>query len=369
MNHLTKLSLSIFFLLICVSYFSCSSPQKSFDKGNYEQAFSSALKNLNKGKSDRKDKTILNKAFEKLYNEKLTEAQSFLRSDVLEDWEEAHELHEEIIELYNDGSKYLSSDFDAGLEKVHNNQDQLGTDLAEGFHNLGQESMLAFNESGNKLAAQDAHYFYERTQYYDPNFTDIDEAIDKALLEGTILVLIEADAPFEFSYEWEIDREFDDIERQSSQYVDIKYNKLVSDPDCVLEINFGRLDRDTRQSTRTDRFTEEIEDGFETSIDTSGREIRVPRYRTIEGSVTTITEEIRYEWDMSVRPSGIREYCNFRQRIFSADERIQIERYELSGDRDAIPSRFREEDVSIDEDDIVEELIEDLYDEFRRYYF
>ncbi len=369
MNQLTKPSLSIFFFFTCVLFFACSSPQKSFDKGNYEQAFSSALKNLNKGKSDRKDRNILNDSFERLYDEKLTEAESFLRSDVLEDWEEAHELYGEIIELYDDGSKYLSADFDTGMEDVYNSQDQLGTDLAVSFHKLAQESMLAFDETSNKLAAQEAHYLYERTQFYNPNFPDIDEALDRALLEGTVLILIDADAPFEPSYEWEIDREFDDIERAGSQYVDIRYNRLVQDPDCVLEINFGRLDIDSRESSRTERFTEEVEDGFETSVDTSGQEIRVQQYRTIEGSVTTITEEIRYEWDMSVRPSGIREYCNFRQRIFSADERVQIERYELSGDRDAIPSRFRESDTRIDEDDIVDDLIEDLYDQFRRYYF
>ncbi len=360
--------ISLMFVILCI--IACSSPQKSLDKGNYQQAFSSALKNLQKGKSERRDRTVLNEAFDKLSEEKLFDAEKYLASNMLEDWEISYRKYDELIDLYDDGKRYLSSDFDPMMEEVQLSKDTLQRGLALNYFDLGEMSMAAFDETQNKLAAQEAHYYFDRVRTYDRDFPEILDAIDEALEKGVILVLVEADAPFETSYSWEINNEFDEVERESSEYVEIRYNRLTFDADCVLEINFGRIDVNRDQSSRTENFTEEVEDGFETQRDTSGREVRIQKYKTVEGTVRTISENLTYRWEMAVRPSGIREYCDYNQRFFNAEERLTLERYELSGDRDAIPSRYRQNnDRRVEEDEVVEELIEELYDQFVRYYF
>jgi len=281
-----------------------------------------------------------------------------------------YKKYDELLNLYDEGKRYLSSDFDPMMEHVQLSKDTLQRGLALNFFDLGQMSMAAFDETQNKLAAQDAHYYFERVRTYDRNFPDILDEIDEALEKGVILVLVEADAPFEPSYSWEINNEFDDVERESSDYVEIRYNRLTFDADCVLQIDFGRINVNRDQSSRTENFSEEVADGFETQRDTSGREIRVQKYKTVQGTVRTISENITYRWEMAVRPGGITEYCDYNQRFFSAEERLVIERYELSGDREAIPSRYRQDDNGrIDEEDVAEELIEQLYDQFIRYYF
>lgn len=360
-----------YLLLSLLSILACSSPQKSFDKGKYEKAYNAALKNIKKGKKSRRDKTILNKSFDEIVAQKSNEAETYLYSDMIEDWELAYANYDDLLRLYYSGKVYLDSDFDSEMRIVESFSDSLGMDIALNYHELGLMSMDDYSDSGNKLYAQEAFAYFQKTQSYDPDFTNITTLMDEAFDRGVVLILVEADAPFGRNYEWTIDRRFSDIERESEDFYQIVYERMV-DADCKLEIDFSSLERSINQSRTVETFSERIEDGYNTSVDSSGRTIREPIYRTVEGAVTIIAENIRYYWGAAVNVRGSREYCDFRDRTFNEEEVITIERYELSGDERAIPNRYknnRNNNSGIDEDDIAEELIDELYREISRYYF
>lgn len=357
-------------ILFTVFAIACSSPQKSFDKGDYEKAYKSALKNMKKGKSSRKDKVLLNKSFNEIVKERTNEAEKYLRSNQLEDWELAYLEYDDLLDLYYDGKAQLDNSHDARMVIIETDVDTLGLDIARNYYELGTMSMDGYYEDYNKAYAQDAFVSYQKTALYDPDHPAIDSLMEDAFELGLVKVLVEANAPFERRYDWEIDRRFSDIERESEGFYQISYERNLIEVDCTLDVDFSNIDSYAREDRSVQRFSEEIEDGYETRVDTSGNSTRVPLYRSVTGEVVTIREILTFRWRAAVSVYGSRDYCDFRNRNFEAEEETVRERYELSGDRRAIPSGYESSRGDFDdEDDIVDELIDDLYREISNYYF
>ena len=68
----------------------CSSPQKSFEKGNYEKAFNGALSDLDKRNNSRQNKVLLNKSFEELLYENSRANYKLIQSGFVEDLEKVY---------------------------------------------------------------------------------------------------------------------------------------------------------------------------------------------------------------------------------------------------------------------------------------
>lgn len=349
----------------------CSSPQKSFDKGNFEKAYKASLKNIKKGKKSRKDKSILNKSFNELVKQNTNEAEKFLRSNQIEDWEEAYAEYDQLLDWYYDGKGYLDNSYDARLNTIDTELETLGKDIAANYYELGTMSMDGYYEEYNKAYAQDAFIFFEKTAAYDSEYPKIDSLLDDTYKLAIVNVLVVANAPFERSYEWEIDRRFSDIERESKEFYQITYERNIINVDCTLEMDFSGLDSYLREDRSIQRFSEQIEDGYDTQVDTSGNTTKIPRYVTVTGEVTTIREVLTFRWRVAVSVFGERSYCDFRNRTFDAEEETSRERYEFSGDSRAIPNQYGSSSRNDfeDEDDVVDDLIDDLYREISNYYF
>ena len=87
--------------------------------------------------------------------------------------------------------------------------------------------------------------------------------------------------------------------------------------------------------------------------------------------MTTIREEITFEWEARARIFGDSRYCNeYRDRTFRADETLINEVYEIRGDTRAVPNEFRDSRYdSRREEELIRDLVEELYDDFERAYF
>jgi len=348
---------------------SCASPQKSFSKGNYEKAFGQALKNLQKGSKNRKDRTILNSSFEEILESKKQVIARANKSSMIEDWEVAYEDFQELLGYYDEGHRYLSDDLDEEMKKMETERDQLKNEIAENYFLLGEDAYEAYNDSYDKLDAQDAYGFYEKALMYGSDDSVIGPKMDQAWEWGVINILVVADQRFGFSYDWDIDREFSQAERQSSGFVVFNYEKNEENADCVLEVVLADPARQIRDSRSVTTFSERIEDGYDTRVDTSGNTIRVPRYITVNGTVTTIREDITFIWEARVQPSGDRQLCDYQSRTIEAEERVTYEYYEWSGDNRAIPEQYKNNrNDPPRENEVIDDLIEELYDEFEQYY-
>ena len=357
-------------LLTFVLVLSCASPQKSFDKGNYEKAYKQAVKNVAKGSNKRKDRTLLNKSFNEILKEKSDNIDRYASSNVIEDWEEAYKEYESLIDLYYDGKRYLDKEYVTLMGQKETEQQQLQNDIAQNYLELGHMKMDQYESNGNKRFAQEAHEYYTRTQYYDPYNDTIDALLVSSYESAIVNVYVEAESIWEMSYSWIIDRKFSELERESEGFYVVSFEKNQDIADCSLLIEFSSLDEDRSERRNTERFSREIEDGFETRQDTSGNTIQVPKYTTVTGEVTTITEIYEYEWRARVNSYGSEQYCDFRSRSFDAEEEIVYEYYEVSGDNRAIPDNYSNTSFSQrDLDDIVEELLDELYSDIENYYF
>lgn len=350
---------------------SCASPQKSFNKGDYEKAYDQALKNIKKGKKSRSDRSILKESFQEIMRSQKDKIARNNNSNMIEDWEEAYLAYEELFRKYEEGKTYLYNDMGSEISILRSDQDQLKEDIAENYYQLAEESYLAYQEDNYKLDAQDAYVYYDKASDYDSHHSDIGRKMDQALEWGTVHILVMAEQRFGFSNNWDIDREFSQVERRSRGFEEVYYESNEIDADCVLEVVLDEPATSVRDSRSTESFSERIEDGYDTQVDTSGNTTRIPRYTTVTGTVTTIREEIIFFWEAQVLPSGDSKLCNRRRRVISAEERVNNEVYEWTGDRRAIPSRYLNNNNrnQFREEDVMDDLLEELYEEFVRYYF
>lgn len=373
MKQLISLLLAILAILI-LTLFSCSrNAQKFLDKGDYHKAYNIALKNLKKDRKSRKDRSVLNKSFEQILNDKNSEYDRYIKSDVIEDWEIAYNQYKVLWEIYDEGKSYLDNSYDSELLQKKAGQEVLMKDIANNYFRMGTESMATYKGTDNKAYAQDAYTFFRKADSYEVNEVtapDLDRFMDESLTAGMISILVITEAPYDRILKREIDKEFYELESKSEGFEEILYERNIVNPDCVLRMYFDRLDVDVDQDRSRETFTEEIEDGYDTSQDTSGVEIRTPRYRTVTGQVTTIRDRVIYSWQMEVNPEGPSDICHFDRKVFREREEITNEYYEISGDNRAIPNRYNQPYFdSRNEEDVIADLIEELYDEVIRNYF
>jgi len=315
----------------------------------------------------------LNKSFNELIKKYQNENADLLNSSLIEDWEEAYFNNNDLLDRYSEGWQYLDQSYNTIINKIESENKLLKEDISKNYYELGKESMLAFEETGDKRQAQDAYYMFSKVGEYSigNEYGDLNILVDRALMAGTVNILVEAES-WEVGVGWEIDQRFDDIERvKTNDFVNIYFERSVENLDCRIELDFARLDVDRRARNTTENFSEEIIDGYQTVVDTSGVSRQQPIYKTVNGSVGIEIIERTYRWSARATIDRFNNQCDFRNQTFDAVIRDEAERYDLSGDERAIPDRFkvRNGEFRNDEDEIIESLIDDIYLQFKRYYF
>jgi hypothetical protein len=364
----------IIYLSICLLFIACASAKKHYSDGNYKKAYTSALKELKDGKKDRSLKSILNNSLGHMITDNNDETQSLLRSDLIEDWEEAFDMTDDLLDLYDDGRRYTDSKYETMILSMREDNNILKDDIITSYVDMGDMNMSRYSEKGDKRAAQEAYYMYREALKYDHpmGMDDIRSSLDEALISGSILVDVTIDS-WDVKYGWDISRKFEDLEDNDQLFYEVTFDNWGQDTDCRIEIDFARLDMNTRDQSRTENYTEQIEDGYRTEIDTSGNATRIPIYKDVTADVI-ITEEIRsYNWDIRVRVDNGIGYCNFRNNQFRVSREVVVTNYQTRGDSRAIPDVYRNTSNqsfnSSDERNLIQALIEEAFDDIERYYF
>lgn len=361
----------IFYFFLISIMVACSSPKKHFSKGNYEKAYKSALKDLSSGKRDRQLKSILNNSMKELADEAFYGSESLLKSNDIEDWESAFALNEDLIQLYYEGKRYLDNTYENDFEIIESNNDALREDIVGSYLELGDISMEVYNKSNDKRAAQEAYYMYDGALKYIDSNRELREKIENALIAGTIFIDVTVDV-WDTQYKYIVEREFRDLEDNDNLFIEVTYDNWSGESDCQLEVDFSSLDIDIRNQSRVERFSEQIEDGFRNEIDSSGNTTRIPILRDIEAEVTIIEERRAYSWDIRVTARSYTNYCDFSDNRFQVSDQVLITDYRTNGDERAVPDSYRNNNrnfSSNDERNLIENLVEDVFNEVERYYF
>lgn len=347
----------------------CSSSSKLYENGEYRKAYSKALKNLKKGKKDRNDIKVLNNSYNQILKENLGEIESLQRGREIESSVEAYDIYDEIIMRYDGGKQYLDSDFKADIDSYITDRDLLGDEIYTRFKDRGTDNLSRSLANGNKLLTQEAYYDLEATYHFSEGELDeeLDSLLNVALERGVITYNVVLDR-FTFSNTWEIDREFSQIEnRRDDIFRRFYYKRDLEETDCYIEIDFDDLEKRDRDSWSDQEFSEEIQDGYTEVIDTSGNTSQVPNYITVSATVRTYEVRREWEWEADIRLISSQNYCDLNVRDIEAQLIENVESYEISGDTRAVPSRYQGRqrvNEFMSENEVVEILIEELYEEF-----
>lgn len=352
------------FIIIFIS--ACSGPQKLYEKGNYFKAYDKALSKLKKDK-DRKMRTLVNKAFFKMIDQTRDELIDLNRNFEINDAEKNLKMYDEVHERFEEGKVFLTNENVEKNAGLTDEKDNLVSDLYE----EGLAFMNDYNSSRLKIEAREAFaYFSLVDKYCSSDFPNMDQLLNESFEAGTVIYNVNVDLNFDQEYRWEVNRKFDDLEGRQG-FTRIVYDRQGNVGDCLVELDFDSLDEDLRESTTTKNFSEEIEDGYTTSVDTSGKEIKTIKYKTITGSVTTrnVTKTVRWRVSLDVRSMNIN--CNLREERFSKELVDEVDQYEISGDERAIPSEFLDKKSQNLEstDDMVDDIIDELYRDVYNYIY
>lgn len=345
---------------------SCSSPQKLYEKGKYFKAFDSVLSELQSNKKKRKNTILLNKAFSKMID------LAYDNMYYLDNGYEVNELRYNLEQYakvdvrFVKGRSYLDENNKIKYEAFESDKFQLISDAYE----EGKALLDFFKESENKIDAQNAFLHFELVKKYGYGYTDINQWLKLAKVAATVVYNVDADLDSDFSYQWDVDRKFDNLEGEEG-FVKILYDNNIESADCFVELDFSRLDVDERDSESIQSYTKEIIDGYSTQTDTSGNTIKTPIYKEVTGSVKTIliTKTLSWRVDLEIKKSNIN--CNLKQERFTASVVDKVEIHEIRGDERAIPSDLisNSNEELEDTDDMVDEILNQLYIKIRNYFY
>jgi hypothetical protein len=357
------LSLSIL-ILLCA----CSSASKLYDKGNYDKAFSKALSGLKKGKKKREDLKILNNSFDKIMTDRIKEIERLKTGD-LADQEEAHKLYEKIFDTYDEGKAFLDSDLGNQVDGHFVNRKVLAAHISDTYADTAKRKLQQSIQYSNKLDAQTAYYQFRKAIYYDDKDQyELDSLQAIALEEGTVFYEV-LRSSFDFDLGWEIDRVFDDIEDDiNDDFVVVQYGDGLQEVDCSIELDFSELNQYDESDVENIDFEERIITGYDTQVDTSGTKIETPIYDEVTGTVRVSRIRRYSELAMIADLRGSSGVCDFDEGRLNAGSYEDQEFYELYGDERAIPDRYKQRNRNdfTNPNNIAEDLIDDLYDDFRR---
>ncbi len=356
-----------YFLLVVIFGFSaCSSPQKLYEKGKYFKAFDGALSDLKGGKKNRKDVLLLNKSFSKMIDVARQEMNILNDGYKINDLSHNFKQYEEVDKRYVKGRAHLD---------VDNNEKYVGfsaekEQLVEDTYQEGKALLTYFEESENKSDARNAYYHFELVKEHGSGYSDIDQLLNESKRLAILIYSVDADLDSDFTYQWDVDRQFDDLEGEYG-FVKIVYDNNSISSDCQVELDFSRLDVDERSDESSRSYSKEIIDGYKTETDTSGNSKQIPIYKDVTGRVTTksITKTVAWRIDLEIVRSSVN--CGLREERFRAEVEDRVEIFELSGDERAIPDEFKNSSNERlkNTDDMVDDLIDDLYRKVRNYFY
>ncbi|NNE26915.1 MAG: hypothetical protein HKN09_08730 [Saprospiraceae bacterium] len=361
-------SVFIYSTLCCIA---CSSPQKSFEKGNYERAFNGALTELDKKDNSRQNKVLLNKSFEELIYHNEKENYKLVQSGLIENLEVVHANNLDIIDKYHNAKRYLNPVYDTIASDFVNRNDLLRENIALAYWDEGNTLMDVYNSTGDKFKAQDANFNYTKAYDYNIGYEAIDSLLDVSFAAGLIHVLVETNV-WDMNYSWRVDNTFKNLIHLSRGFNQVHYENMISIADCRIDVSFNNIEVIENTTRETQQFTREIEDGYTTKVDSSGNTHRILNYITVRGEGVKEITTWTYNWRVRSTVRQLSPFCQMNNRHFDERGEIRHVRYDVTGDVRAVPEEYQNVTFfnrSTEEEKLINRMIDDIYDDFVQYYF
>lgn len=304
-------------LMLVLVIFSCKSPEKLLQEGNYDEAIDRSIKKLQKGNAKDEDKVVLDRAY-RLAQERDQSRITFLREENKpENWEEIYmrlsgmsarqEKLQRVQPLTIKGKRvnFRYVDYNADIIEAK-------TNAAKYFYERG----VALMDMDTREGYREAFYNFQKVRNYRASdYPELDQMMDDALYYGTSRVLIDVENRLPYRLPADFFREVHSINTDGlngnwveyhlaplskdtyyDYYIDIILNNVIVEPPATESNEYVR--------TKRVRDGEEPKRDGEGNIvhDADGKVVNVPRYKELECKVyeikqiktVTVTGEIHY---------------------------------------------------------------------------
>ena len=314
------------YLMLMLFVASCKSPQKLYEKGDYDGSIKLAVERLRKKRVDEDDVKTLVEAFTYINSreaDRLTRLRAEQRTD--EKWREIYDLANRIRTRQDlvkpltafDDQKYYGLLADLKFTNVDYAISESRDGAAEAFYKKGVEN-LEVARKGERLRARDAYNDFTSINGYYATYKDATTLKGEAYRLGinhVYFTLVNDSRSF-------LPPDFDkglkslfvrDLNSQWVKYHTNKDESLRYEYDIVAKVT--RIEVSPEQNDRNQHIEEaEVEDGYETVYDekgkakrdTAGVEIKVKKYKKVRADVFE-ARQIK-----EARVSGYLEYYDNR---------------------------------------------------------
>lgn len=350
----------------------CTSPREAFENQDYDKAYKLALASLNQGKGGKEERRILQQSLENILARESEEGRRLADSEKPEGWETTLGINYGLQEKIKEARAFLPEAFEKDLHTLTRQARWLRKSLYDHYYARGREDLEEAASTGLKEHAQLAHGAFTKARLYAEALSpQLDSLTQLAHRKGIVYYVVEIDAPFDITYNWEIEHVFSRLEEEGGGFLRIAYEEPLKNPDCAIVIRFNPLDIEIEEETGDEDFNREVIIEYETVTDTVGNETRVPVYGNVEGNVLIITRTKTATWEAEALINALTPNCSLPPHSFQASASSTAREIRTSGDERAIPREYLDapEENFREEDDMVEELLEDLYEQVVRAFF
>jgi uncharacterized protein YceK len=306
----------IVFLIFAITVIlsGCGSSKKQLEKGNYDAAIATAVKQLRKDAGDTKQIDILERSY-KIVNEQDNERIKFLKIEGRpQNWDEIYQIYKRMndrqtmvrtVTPLNAGGRSIDFPYvDYMVEMVAAKRKS-----ADYYYAHGNELM----KSGLKDSYRQAFYEYVRAKEYVGDYEGINNKIQEAKYLGMsrVFVTLQNTTPLKFPQEFEEDLLSVDLQSLNSEWVEFHSANLDKNIqyDYFINVNVRSILVSPDQTAVTDSvIKKDVEDGFTYKLDsrgnvmkdTLGNDIKLKKYKTLQCALisTLQTKSCKIEGDI-----------------------------------------------------------------------
>jgi uncharacterized protein YceK len=294
----------------------CGSSKKQLEKGNYDAAIVTAVRQLRKDSKDSKQIATLDRSY-KVVNEQDNERIRFLKLEGRpQNWDEIYQIYKRMNERQSLVKTVLPLD-DGGRSVDFPYVDYLVEMIAakrksaDFYYAHGNELM----KSGLKDSYRQAYYEYIRAKEYVGDYEGIDNKIQEAKYLGMsrVFVSLQNTTMTKFPQDFEENLLAVDIQALNSEWVEFHTLNLDKDAqyDYFINVNVRNIAVSPDQTSQRDSVVKkDVEDGFTYKLDskgnvmrdTSGNDIKIKKYKTLQCALisTLQTKACRIEGDIEI---------------------------------------------------------------------
>ncbi len=365
-----------FLILITVSLFiTCKSAQDKFKDKNYIGAFEDALKDLKKGKDKKENLPVLRKSIAKLTSEYKASYNKYSTLTSLDQKAKVADACIDLVDRYDRAKSFIVADSFHNQKILLEQETNLKQEVGSAFKLNGINALNDIKSSKKKIQARQAMSDLDKAEYYLGSNEEITQLKSDLIKNGTLLVNVEVSQWNLDFRNYEIDNVFRNVEDYSNDKTlqKIYYNTRIpqNELDCNIELRLGSINYDENRTSRTNIFSERIQDGYDTKKDDKGNEVKTPRYIDVKGQVQTTTTILRASVNAQSDVKSYTGNCNWRDNSWSRSVQTQRDQYQLSGDSRAIPSQYRNQPSNNmkSKSQLSDDLLRDVYSVFVNEYF